>query len=95
MNCSERIDARLNSTHLHRPKAPGIWVKVELADGKFVDGLLKNDLLVCEPWKELKVRFPCYGHGDLCDEVAFPRAEVVAVTVLGIIGTGKRARGSK
>jgi len=83
------IDPRLTTRHATRSKSPGLWVQLTLSDGQVVDGTIKNDLLVFEPWKKIEVRFPVTGHQTISDKVTFAPEDVVEIIVLGVIGMGK------
>lgn len=74
-------------SHLHesRPKmaGTGLWVRLTLADGSEVDGVLPSiDLLPLSPWREISLRF------DNSESRTYTRASYQKIQVLGVIGHG-------
>ncbi len=68
-----------------RPKQDGLWVRLTLADGHTVDGIIPHNLLLCKAWLEIKV-WPIGDGRKLVLPVKYPRSEVRGCVVLGVIG---------
>lgn len=69
----------------HRPKLDGLWVEIVLVGGTVLNGVLHNNLLECEPWKEIRVKI---GYND----ISIPRPWISELRVLGSMGTRKLCR---
>lgn len=66
-----------------RPKAAGLWVRLYFRDGEQMEGLMPNNLLLCEP-AGFTVVPP--NPNSRRQRVFVPRAAVTQVQVLGVIG---------
>lgn len=70
-----------------RPKAAGLWVRLYFRDGEQMEGLLPNNLLLCEP-AGFTVVPP--NPNSRRQRVFVPRAALTQVQVLGVIGSPRR-----
>jgi hypothetical protein len=74
---------------LSRPKLEGLWLRLTFRDRQTMEGLSSNELLET---LDRGVQFtPPDLHGN-CLRMFVPRAALVEVKVLGIVGTAKRPR---
>ena len=71
-----------------RPKAAGLWVRMEFRDGDTLEGLLPNNLLLVE-WAGFTV-VPPDATGNT-QKVFAPRAALEGIQVLGVVGSPLRA----
>ena len=68
-----------------RPKAEGLWVRLTLLDGSEVDGIIPQNLLLFELGEYVSIML--IGQvGSNRKLVAYPRSQVRACVVLGVIG---------
>lgn len=70
-----------------RPKAAGLWVRLYFRDGEQMEGLLPNNLLLCEP-AGFTVVPP--NPNSRRQRVFVPRSALTQVQVLGVIGRPHR-----
>ncbi len=70
-----------------RPKSVGLWVRLHFRDGEQMEGLLPNDLLLCEP-EGFTVVPP--NPTSRRQRVFVPRSALTRVQVLGVIGSPRR-----
>lgn len=77
---------------LTRPKTPGLWVSLRLRDGEVLEGILPNNLLQLENAGFTVI--PPDPFGNL-QRIWVPRASLVSVEVLGVVGSPLRKRKSK
>jgi hypothetical protein len=87
------IDPRLATYHVARPKGrDGLWVEVELVDGRVLDTVIPNAVDALTPWTEITLRFhPARNDKSVMAQqrsVTIPRCEIVRFEVLGLIGGG-------
>ena len=72
-----------------RPKFEGLWVRLRLRDGDWMDGVMPNDLLAVE--SEGYSMIP--PDPDSQNQRLFvPRAAISEIRVLGVVGGAKRRR---
>lgn len=71
-----------------RPKKAGLWVRLRFRDGVFMDGLLGGSLLQLDP-HGFTVSPPDQGVNP--QRVFVPRAALVDVQVLAVVGSGLKA----
>ena len=88
------IDPRLVTYHVARPKGrDGLWVEVELVDGRVLDTVIPNAIDALTPWTEITLEFhPARNNQDMMRQKTFvtiPRREIVRFEVLGLIGVGR------
>jgi hypothetical protein len=75
-----------------RPKTPGLWVSLRLRDGELLEGILPNNLLLLESTGFTVI--PPDPFGNL-QRLWVPRASLLSVEVLGVVGSPLRKRKSK
>jgi hypothetical protein len=75
-----------------RPKTPGLWVNLRFRDGEVLEGILPNNLLLLESAGFTVI--PPDPFGNL-QRIWAPRASLIAVEVLGVVGSPLRKRKSK
>ncbi len=73
---------------LTRPKMNGLWVRMKFRDGEVMDGLLPNDLLLWEPYG---LTFVPPNAGANSQKAFVPRAALVEVQVVSVVGSPLRA----
>jgi hypothetical protein len=75
-----------------RPKMDGIWIRMRFRDGEVMDGVLANNLLQTEPQGFTFVPpNPTSNH----QRVFVPRAALLELNVLGVVGSPLRTRKPK
>jgi hypothetical protein len=67
-----------------RPKMAGLWVRLRFRDGELMEGILPNNLLQIEPHGFVVV--PPDPNGNR-QKVFVPRAALLGVEVLGVVGS--------
>lgn len=75
-----------------RPKTPGLWVSLRFRDGEVMEGILPNNLLLLESAGFTVI--PPDPFGNL-QRLWVPRGSLVAVEVLGVVGSPLRKRKPK
>ena len=76
----------------NRPKTPGLWVVLKFRDGEVLEGILPNNLLHIESAGFTVI--PPDPTGNL-QRLWVPRAALLAVEVLGVVGSPLRKRKPK
>jgi hypothetical protein len=74
---------------LTRPKMSGLWVRFRFRDGDALEGILPNNLLQHEPHGFVVVPPDSYGNRQ---KVFVPRAALIGVEVLGVVGSPLKKR---
>ena len=77
---------------LTRPKMAGLWVRFRFRDGETVEGILPNNLLQIESHGFMAVPPDSYGNRQ---RVFVPRAALLGVEVLGVVGSPLKRRKAK
>jgi hypothetical protein len=77
---------------LTRPKMAGLWVRFRFRDGEVMEGILPNNLLQLEAHGFVVVPPDSYGNRQ---RVFVPRAALIGVEVLGVVGSPLKRRKSK
>jgi hypothetical protein len=72
---------------LSRPKLDGLWVKLRYNDGDTLEGVVPNDLLSLLD-NGLQITSPDLKSST--DRIFVPRAALMEVTVLGVVGIARR-----
>jgi hypothetical protein len=67
-----------------RPKMAGLWVRLRFRDGEVMEGILPNNLLQIETHGFVVVPPDPYGNRQ---RVFVPRAALLGVEVLGVVGS--------
>jgi hypothetical protein len=75
-----------------RPKMEGIWVGLKYRDGEVVEGVMPNNLLQIEPYGFTIIPPDPYSNTQ---RVFVPRAALLGVQVLGVIGSSAARRKPK
>jgi hypothetical protein len=75
-----------------RPKMAGLWVSFRFRDGEVMEGILPNNLLQVEHHGFGVVPPDPYGNRQ---RVFVPRAAVLSVEVLGVVGSPLKKRKAK
>ena len=75
-----------------RPKMAGLWVSLRFRDGEVMEGILPNNLLQVEHHGFSVVPPDPYGNRQ---RVFIPRAAVLSVEVLGVVGSPLKKRKAK
>ena len=75
-----------------RPKMAGLWISFRFRDGEVMEGILPNNLLQVEHHGFAVVPPDPYGNRQ---RVFVPRAAVLAVEVLGVVGSPLKKRKAK
>ena len=75
-----------------RPKLGGLWVRMKFRDGEISEGVLSNNLLQLERFGFTLVPPSPYGNHQ---KLFVPRAALVEVHVLGVIGSPLKSRRPK
>jgi len=75
-----------------RPKMAGLWLSFRFRDGDVIEGILPNNLLQLEPLGFNVIPPDPYGNQQ---RVFVPRTAVLAVEVLGVIGSPLQRRKAK
>jgi hypothetical protein len=75
-----------------RPKTPGLWVSLRFRDGEVLEGILPNNLLTLETTGFTVI--PPDPFGNL-QRLWVPRASLLSVEVLGVVGSPLRKRKPK
>ena len=72
-----------------RPKMAGLWVSLRFRDGEVLQGILPNNLLQVEDHGFVVVPPDPYGNRQ---RVFVPRAALLSVEVLGVVGSPLKKR---
>jgi hypothetical protein len=75
-----------------RPKVAGLWVNLRFRDGSLLEGIIPNNLMLLEPAGFTVT--PPDSVGNL-QRLWVPRRSLVAVEVLGVVGSPLRQRKPK
>ena len=75
-----------------RPKMDGLWVRVKFRDGEVMDGILANNLLLTESQGFTVVPPDPYSNNQ---RLFLPRAALIELQVLGVVGSPLRRRKPK
>ena len=75
-----------------RPKMAGLWVSLRFRDGEVMEGILPNNLLQIEHHGFAVVPPDPYGNRQ---RVFVPRAAVLSLEVLGVVGSPLKKRKAK
>ncbi len=75
-----------------RPKMDGLWVRVKFRDGEVMDGILANNLLLMESQGFTVVPPDPYSNNQ---RLFLPRAALIELQVLGVVGSPLRRRKPK
>lgn len=75
-----------------RPKIEGLWVRMRLRDGEWLDGVMPNDLLALEG-RGFSLIPPDANYQN--QRVFVPKAAIAEIRVMGVVGSRlqKRKRG--
>ncbi|MBO0911490.1 MAG: hypothetical protein J2P13_06820 [Acidobacteria bacterium] len=82
-------DALARKTFTTRPRAEGLWVRIKFKDGEALEGLMPNDL------SHTMAEGFLVNPPDLRSNVQrmfVPRSALESLTVLAVIGSGRRHR---
>jgi hypothetical protein len=75
-----------------RPKVEGLWIRLHLRDGEIMEGVMPNNLLQVEPYGFTLIPPDAYGNQQ---RIFVPRAALLSVAVLGVVGSPLRKRRPK
>lgn len=75
-----------------RPKMAGLWVRFRFRDGEVMEGILPNNLMQLETHGFVVVPPDPYGNRQ---RVFVPRAALIGVEVLGVVGSPLKKRKAK
>jgi hypothetical protein len=75
-----------------RPKTAGLWVRMRFRDGDSLEGVIPNNLLQIEP-KGFMFSPPDLNSNP--QKVYVPRAALLGIEVLGVIGSSLRPKKGK
>ncbi len=78
-----------HGTFRTRPKMEGLWVRLRLRDGDWMDGMLPNDLLALEA-QGFSLIPPDANYQN--QRVFVPKAAIAEMRVMGVVGGGGRKR---
>jgi hypothetical protein len=77
---------------LTRPKTAGLWVNLRFRDGGVLEGIIPNNLMQLEAGGFTVIPPDSFGNQQ---RVWAPRSSLVAVEVLGVVGSPLKKRKSK
>ena len=80
------------NTFLTRPKMAGLWVSFRFRDNDTLEGILPNNLLPLDPHGFVVIPPEPYGNRQ---RLFIPRAALVSVEVLGVVGSPLKRRKPK
>jgi hypothetical protein len=75
-----------------RPKMAGLWVNLRFRDGGVLEGIIPNNLMLLETGGFTVIPPDSYGNQQ---RVWAPRGSLVAVEVLGVVGSPLKKRKAK
>jgi hypothetical protein len=75
-----------------RPKTEGLWVSLQFRDGEIMEGIMPNNLLQLDPHGFTVIPPDPYSNNQ---RVFVPRAALLSVEVLGVVGSPLRRRRPK
>lgn len=75
-----------------RPKISGLWVNLRFRDGGTLEGMVPNDLLLLEGNGYTIIPPDSYGNRQ---RVWVPKGSLVAIEVLGVVGSPLKKRKAK
>ena len=75
-----------------RPKMAGLWVNLRFRDGSVLEGILPNNLMLLEGSGFTVIPPDSFGNQQ---RVWAPRASLVSVEVLGVVGSPLKKRKAK
>ena len=67
-----------------RPKTEGLWINLRFRDGACMQGIIPNDLMLLEPTGFTVIPPDAFGNQQ---RLWVPRASLIAVEVLGVVGS--------
>jgi len=73
----------------NRPRMSGVWIRMKFRDGEVMDGLMPNNLLQLEPYG---FTFVPPNAGSNSQKVFVPRAALVELQIVGVVGSPLRPR---
>ena len=82
-------DVMSRKTFTTRPRTEGLWVRLKFKDSEVIEGIMPNDLTQ-NPAEGFLVNPPDLRSNT--QRVFVPRASLSLVTVIAVIGAGKRRR---
>jgi hypothetical protein len=77
---------------LTRPKMEGLWVNLRFRDGGLLEGIIPNNLMLLEAGGFTVIPPDSFGNQQ---RVWAPRSSLVAVEVLGVVGSPLKKRKGK
>lgn len=77
---------------LARPKLEGLWVRMVLADGEVLDGILANNLLT---WEAAGFTITPPEPDSNSQRIFVPRRALRSIQVLGVVGSPLRSKKKK
>lgn len=75
-----------------RPKMEGLWVSLKFRSGDILEGVMPNNLLQLEPYGVTVIPPDPYSNHQ---RIFVPKAALVAVEVLGVVGSPLKKRKPK
>ena len=75
-----------------RPKTEGLWINLRFRDGACVEGIIPNDLMLLDPTGFTVIPPDSFGNQQ---RLWVPRASLIAVEVLGVVGSPLKKRKAK
>ena len=82
-------DLLVRKTFTTRPRTEGLWVRLKFKDSDIIEGILPNDLTQ-NPAEGFLINPPDLRSNT--QRVFVPREALTSVTVLAVVGSGKRRR---
>jgi hypothetical protein len=82
-------DVMNRKTFTTRPRTEGLWVRLKFKDSEIIEGLMPNDLAQ-NPAEGFLINPPDLRSNT--QRIFVPRASLMAVSVIAVIGAGKRRR---
>jgi hypothetical protein len=82
-------DVMSRKTFTTRPRTEGLWVRLKFKDNEVIEGIMPNDLAQ-NPAEGFLINPPDLRSNT--QRVFVPRASLSSVTVIAVIGAGKRRR---
>ena len=75
-----------------RPKTEGLWINLRFRDGSVLEAIIPNDLILLEPGGFTVIPPDAFGNQQ---RIWVPRASLIAVEVLGVVGSPLKKRKPK
>jgi hypothetical protein len=82
-------DVMNRKTFTTRPRTEGLWVRLKFKDNEVIEGVMPNDLTQ-NPAEGFLINPPDLRSNT--QRVFVPRASLTSVTIIAVIGAGKRRR---